>query len=163
MRHTIAKGILLIFTSLTCLGYASQNTTPPKNIVLIKNIRMAYKPFSAFETPVFDITNNTLNISVTDWNGNMLQINGIDTKLLSNGVLSPDHFRTVLMWAKDGTYTDDADQNKHSLLEIRCESNQPNSPITIGLKTTIWQNGKKLRTYATLSGYIPSYHNEHTN
>lgn len=149
--------------TLTAFGQTSPKSDAPKDIVVIKGIRTAYVPFSSVAPPVFEISNDKLNIAVTDRNGNMLQINGIDTEQLKNGILSPKSFRTVMIMAKGGTFTDDTDQNIRSLLEIKCANNQTNTPITVGLKTTIVQNGKNLRVYATLSGIIPSYNYQRTN
>jgi hypothetical protein len=156
--------ILLILMTLTAFGQTTPKAGSRKNTIIIKGIRTAYLPFSSFKPPVFEITNSKLNIAVTDRNGNMLQINGIDTEQLKSGILNPKQFRTVLIMANDGgTFTDDADKNPNSLLEIICDNNNPNTPITVGLKTTILQNGKNLRVYATLSGIIPSYNYERTN
>jgi hypothetical protein len=157
-RHVM----LLILTTLTVCAQAPQQPGAPADIIVVNGSRTAYPPFASFKAPVFEITNSKLNIAVTDRNGNMLQVNGIDTELLKRGILSRNQFRTVMIM-NSGTCTDDADQNPRSLLEIKCENNRPNTPITVGLKTTVFQNGKKLRVYATLSGTIPSYNYERTN
>jgi hypothetical protein len=163
MVHIGKKGIVLILIVLSILGNAQRPSSKRKDIILIKGIRTAYLPFSSFSKPVFEMTNDQLNIAVTDAKGNMFQVNGIDAKRLKKGVFPASAFQTVLIMAKGGTYTDDADTNPNSLIEIICENNTTNSPITIGLKTTVQINGKNHRVYATLSGIIPSNQYQRTN
>jgi hypothetical protein len=163
MVHINKSGILLVLITLSGWVAAQHDAPPPKDIILMKGLRTAYLPFSSFTKPVFEITNNQLNIAVTDAKGNMLQLNGIAIEQLKNGILDPSSFQTVLMMAHDGTFTDDMDTNSRSLLEIKCANNKENSPITVGLKTSIRMNGKNIRVYATLSGLIPSYQYQRTN
>jgi 5,10-methylenetetrahydrofolate reductase len=68
-----------------------------------------------------------------------------------------------MIMANGGTFTDDADANPTSLIEIKCADNKAGTPITVGIKTTILQNGKNLRVYATLYGTIPSPQYKQTN
>jgi hypothetical protein len=158
MFNTYKHAMLLILMSLSAVAQ-----TPPVNVVIIKGIHTAYLPFSSIQSPVFEITNSRLHISVTDRKGNMLQINDIDIQKLKPGILPPSAFQTVVMMVNGETYTDDTDQNPRSLVEIICANNHPNTPITVGIKTTVLQNGKNHRVYATLSGIIPSYTYERTN
>jgi hypothetical protein len=163
MLAILQRGIILIIIALASVSHAYQNPIASKNIILIKGIRSSYLPFSAIEPPVLDVTNDQFNISVTDRKGNMLQINGINLRQLQNGILSPSQFQTVILWARGETVTDDGDNNSKSLLEIKCSNPAPGNLITVGLKTTIIQKGKKHRLYATLSGIIPSYQYQRTN
>jgi hypothetical protein len=163
MFNTYKPAILLLLMTLSCFGQTSSKGVPPKDIIIIKGIRTAYLPFSSFKAPVFQVTNSKLNIAVTDRNGNILEINDIDIQNIKPGILSRKTFQTVLIMTNGETSTDDKDQNPNSVLEIKCENNQPNSPVTVGLKTTLPLDGKNHRVYATLSGIIPSYTYNRTN
>ncbi len=163
MGNSSTKGFLGVFLFMILLNNAVQSQELPKSVVIIKGIRTAYVPFSAIGKPVFEITNGKLNISVTDRNNNMLQVNGIDMKQLSSGVKPSSAFQTVIIMSKGGTNTDDGDTNPGSLIEIKCTDNKQGTPITVGIKTTILQDGKKLRVYATLHGIIPSPQYQRSN
>jgi hypothetical protein len=163
MGNTTKRGLVLVLLSIILHSNILQGQGTPKSIVRIKGIRTAYLPFSALKEPAFEIVNSKLNIAVTDIKGNMLQINGIDVSKLTNGILQPNAFRTIMIMANGGTFTDDADENLSSLIEIKCADNKVGTPITVGIKTTILQNGKNLRVYATLYGTIPSVQYKQTN
>lgn len=163
MFNPYKQAFLMVLISLTTFSQVPQKVNTPKNIIIIKGIRTANMPFSVIQPPVLEVTNAKLNIAVTDRSGNMLQINGIDTQYLKNGILPPSAFQTVMMMATGQTFTDNTDLNPLSLLEIKCTGNKPNTPITVGLKTTVKLNNQSHRVYATLSGIIPSYQYQRTN
>ena len=152
---------LLVLSFFLC--FLAQHTTAQKNTsksinkVVIKGLRTAYIPFRYFAAPNLQVQNNKLNISITDKTGDMLQINGIDLRLIKNGLLTSKQFKTVYISANNGTYTDDSDTSKSSSLEIKCTGNKAGDAITIGLKTWVIKDGKQLRFCATLSGIMPSY------
>jgi hypothetical protein len=128
---------------------------PPKDTVIIMTPRGKYIPFTFLQKPVLEIRNGLLNITVTDRDGNMIQVNGISSALLTDTIVTPRSFRTVYITNKaTETYTD-AHRPQNCILDIRCAGNTPGSPVTFGLKTTVKKNNKTYRIYATLSGTVP--------
>lgn len=152
----IGSGLVLCIL-LFSFNKAQQPPHTPKNQVVFKGIRTASVPFSYIKSSAIEVVNNKLNISVTDRNGDILQINGISVSKLKKGILPPSEFRTVYMSEKNGTYTDHNDKSPSSLLEITCDNAAPGNTVTVGLKTNLMRDKKTIRAYATISGIIPSY------
>jgi hypothetical protein len=157
MTLSIRNTLITTIWFLLCGFVASDSTLPPANKIVFKKLAGAYSPFSYIKTTSVEVRNNKLHILAVDKNGDMLQIKDIPIQKIQNGILYSKDFRTIYISEKNGTHHDDQDSNPNSLLEIKCNSNNPGSPITIGLKTTLFINQKTVRVYATLSGIIPSY------
>jgi hypothetical protein len=148
--------LFLLCLSLTATEATQSSVQASKDTIIIMNRKGGYIPFTFFKKPVFEMTNDKLNIAVMDRNGDLIQINGIPAASLKNTVITPATFRTIYITNKtNDTYTD-ADITQNCILDIKCDNNKPGSPITVGLKTTVKKNSKTFRIYATLSGTIPT-------
>jgi hypothetical protein len=143
------------------LGLAQVQQTlaqsPDNNRIVIIGLRDAYIPFNHSIQPVFTLVNDYLNVSVTDRNGDILEINRIPISKIKKGVLYKPHFQTILISSKNGTFIDKTvTGTKHLLEVVKTDGTEPGTAITIGIKTTVSYKGKSYRIYATLSGSIPS-------
>ena len=149
--------LLLFLMVICCTNAISKEQTSPTDTIVIQNGENSFTPFTFLNKPILQIVNNQLNISVTDRTGDMIQLNGIDTRLLKKGKLKKSAYRVVYISQKRGTLTDDKDIIVNSILEIKCANNNPGTSITIGLIARVGASAKKTTIYATLSGKIPPY------
>jgi hypothetical protein len=145
--------LMLLFWVIGPIQATQSPVYVSKDTVIIMDQKGKYLPFTFFKKPVFEMTNDKLNIAVTDREGKIIEINGVSAALLKNIMLTPADFKTVYI-TPNVTYTDDG-ISKNCLLDIKCNSSKPGSPISVGLKTTVKKNNKTYRIYATLSGIIP--------
>ncbi len=104
--------------------------------------------------PAFENKNNSINVSVTDANGNMLQVNGLRSLWLKDTIIKNAPVRVVLIretgtWASSPTYSKTA-------LQIYSKKNVVGNPVYIKVITTLYcKNKKKIKVETGLYGNIP--------
>lgn len=129
-------------------GRASQN------YVWLFNYQGKLQRLFPLQQPVPDYKNRQFHIAVSDQQGRMLQVNGIDENWLKDTVIKNAPVQVVLI-GKVATYTVNPQRSK-TILTITCPERLTGKPVSIHVQTILFTaKHKPMRVDSRLHATLP--------
>jgi len=158
--------IISLILSLAIQTSFAQNksTVKSKSIDYIKISDESGKKYDFVfkSTAKFEIQNGVLNISVLSVNNTLLEINGINEKIIKDTVLSDASFKVMYIISQNEKAFISNPVNSNSNLTIKCSKVKNGNPINVLIQGKLFRDGKNILLDAKLSGKIPEVKNTTT-
>lgn len=153
----------LLFMLLLCLPFEDvlgqrkpAGGRATQNYVWLFNYRGKLQRMFPLKTPVPDFKNKQFHISVSDEQGRMLQVNGIQADWLKDTVIREASVQVVLI-GKVATYTSNPEKSKIRLT-IRCPDRTTGKPINIHVEGIVYAaTYKPMRVDSRLHATLPDH------